>query len=148
MGIADWASLHWIDLLQSVGIIGGLLFTAWSFREDSNNRKVQNVFALTAAHRDIWSNLYNHPHLARVLEETPDMTELSDEEELFVHSLILHLEASFLARKFGMNLHEEGLRRDIKEFFSLPIPRAVWHKSKAYQNSEFVEFVETAFLMS
>jgi hypothetical protein len=35
------------------------------------------------------------------------------------------------------------LRRDVAQFFSLPIPRAVWEKTKVTQNDDFVAFVES-----
>ena len=145
MGIAEWWGINWLQLLQSVGIVAGLLFTAYNMRADSRERKVQSVFTLTAAHRDIWSKVYEHPNLARVLrpEAESKIISISNEEELFVHMLILHLSASYLARKLGMYLQEEGLRLDIKEFFSLPIPNAVWAKSKQFQDKDFVEFVES-----
>lgn len=75
---------------------------------------------MTAAHRDIWSKVYEHPRLARVLqhvEAKPDS--ISSDEEMFVTFLILHLAASYRARKFGMILQEEGLRLDMQEFFAL-----------------------------
>ena len=136
--------MYWIDLLQSVGIVAGLLFTGYNIRADSRERKVQSVFALTAAHREIWSKLYEHPHLTRVLRnaEAKDVT-VTDDEELFVHLLILHLASSYIARKFGMNVQEDGLELDIKELFSLPVPKAVWEKSKKYQDKDFVQFVES-----
>lgn len=144
MGIADWSGINWLQFIQSVGIIGGLLFTAYSMRADSRERKVQSVFTLTAAHRDIWSKVYEHPHLVRVLRHAEaDSIAVSKEEELFVHMLILHLSSSYLARKLGMYFQEEGLRMDIKEFFSRPIPKAVWEKSKQFQDRDFVEFVES-----
>lgn len=141
----EWATLHWLDLLQSVGILAGLLFTGYNIRADSRERKIQSVFALTEAHRDIWSKVYEHPNLARVLHPHAESATLnvSNEEELFVHMLILHLSASYLARKLGMYLQEEGLRLDIKQFFSLPVPNAVWEKSKLYQDRDFVEFVKS-----
>ena len=37
----------------------------------------------------------------------------------------------------------EGFRRDIAQFFSLPVPRDVWEKSKVLQNDDFVAFVES-----
>lgn len=64
-------------------------------------------------------------------------------EELFVQMLILHLASSFLAKKLGMYVQEDGLRLDIKNFFSFPIPKLVWEKSKIYQDTDFVEFVES-----
>jgi hypothetical protein len=37
----------------------------------------------------------------------------------------------------------EDLRRDIAQFFSLPIPREVWEKINVLQNDDFVAFVES-----
>ena len=37
----------------------------------------------------------------------------------------------------------EGLRRDVAQFFSLPITREVWEKIKVLQNDDFVTFVES-----
>ena len=144
MGIIGWTAIHGIDLLQSIGILAGLLFTGYNIRADSRERKVQSVFALTAAHREIWSKVYEHPHLMRVLRHAEaEPIPVSADEEMFVHLLILHLAASYLARKLGMYFQEDGLRLDIREFFSLPVPKAVWEKSKVYQDDDFVRFVES-----
>jgi hypothetical protein len=35
-----------------------------------------------------------------------------------------------------------GLRRDIAQFFSLPIPQAVWERMKVFQNDALVRFIE------
>ncbi len=67
------------------------------------------------------------------------------EEELFVHLLILHLQASFKARLSGMEFDDDAVAADIRDFFQLPIPRSVWEKSKTYQGRDFVAFVELEF---
>ena len=36
------------------------------------------------------------------------------------------------------------LARDAGEFFSLPLPHAVWEKTKQFRNPKFVRFVEQA----
>jgi len=41
------------------------------------------------------------------------------------------------------NAKVEGLRRDVAQFFALPITREVWGKIKVLQNDEFVAFVES-----
>lgn len=38
----------------------------------------------------------------------------------------------------------EGMQKDIKAFFSLPIPKAVWEQVKPFQDEDFVEFVENS----
>jgi hypothetical protein len=39
-------------------------------------------------------------------------------------------------------LQPEGLERDIRFFFSLPIPKTVWNKFKVFQNDWFVRFID------
>lgn len=36
----------------------------------------------------------------------------------------------------------EGLRRDVAQFLSLPIPKAIWEKTKVLQNDALVKFIE------
>src|SRR5260221_11051891 len=140
----EWTAVHWLDILQSLGIGAGLLFTAPNVRADSRERKIQSLFALTASHRDIWSKVYEHPHLMRVLRHAgAEAISVTEDEEMFVNLLILHLAASYRARKFGLYFQEEGLRLDVKEFFSLPIPKLIWQKSRVYQDHDFVAFVES-----
>lgn len=39
---------------------------------------------------------------------------------------------------------QEGLRRDIRSFFSLPVPNAVWCCAKRLQNQDFAAFIESS----
>lgn len=137
-------SSHWFELLQTASIAVGFYVTTHTIRADSNVRKIQNLFTLTAAHRGIWSRLYEHPELERVLDETVDLeaTPPTVAEELFVHLLILHLRTSFKARQAGMEFDGDAVAADIREFLALPIPHAMWEKSKTFQDRDFVEFVE------
>jgi hypothetical protein len=141
MGFAAWTRIDWVSLLQSAGIVASFLFTAHTVREDSRQRKIENLFSLNAGHREIWSKLYEYPHLGEVLD--PLAIPSSAGEELFVNFLILQLAASFRARKLGMYFNEDGLRLDVREFFSLPVPNAVWQTAKVYQEKDFVDFVQS-----
>lgn len=58
--------------------------------------------------------------------------------------LILHLASSYEATKHGMYFAEAGLHADVREFFSRPIPWAIWEEVKIYQDSDFVRFLEEA----
>ena len=140
-----WVSGHWFEMLQTASIVIGFFVTAHTIREDTKERKIQNLFAVTAAHRELWSNLYKYPHLARILSNAVnfDAAPPTMEEELFVHLLILHLRASFKARNAGMNFDGDAVAADIRQFFAHPIPRATWKKSRAFQDRDFVEFVES-----
>jgi len=45
--------------------------------------------------------------------------------------------------KAKMFVHLEGLPEDVKSFFSLPIPKAVWNAIKSSQDKDFVTFIES-----
>lgn len=142
--MSSWIAEHWFDAIQTVGIIGGLLFTAFAMRRDEKARRISNLVSMTDQYRQIWKETYERPKLSRVLEKHVDVNAQppSDEESLFINFLIQHLDCVYEAMKDGMFIALEGMRADIKEFFSLPIPKAVWEKSKRLQNQGFVRFVE------
>jgi hypothetical protein len=144
MEIWQWAEQHWFDLLQTVGIVSGFAFTAYELRKEDRSRKISNLIAIKAENREIWKEVYNRPQLARVLETDVDLTKepISIEEHLFVKLLILHLDTVHRMMKTKMFVKLEGLQKDVAEFFSAPIPRAIWEKMKPLQDDDFVKFVE------
>ncbi len=103
-----------------------------------------NLFTVTKHHREIWSFVIEKPELSRILDAQVDLARfpVTESERLFVRFLILHLATSFQARESRLYFAEEGLERDMREFFSLPIPRDVWSGVRAYQQRDFVAFVE------
>jgi len=144
MEILGWVSAHWFDCLQTGSILVGFFTAAHTIRTDTKERKIGNLFALTNAHREIWSRLYERKELSRVLSESVNLRRdpVTSEEELFVHTLILHLRAAFKARDLGMQFDDDAVSSDIRQFFNRPIPRSVWQRSKVFQDTAFVAFVE------
>lgn len=141
---STWLSAHAFTLLQSVGIIGGLVFTGLAFRAETRSRRVGNLIVLTQHHRDIWEDLYTRPSLSRVLKTSVDLDKapVTREEEVFVLLLILHLNAAFRAMSDSLAPRPEVLRQDIRSFFALPIPAAAWLRYRSFQDRDFVDFVE------
>lgn len=138
-----WISEHWLDLLQTVGIVASLLLAAYTTWKDDRARRIGNSIAINEQHRKTWKDIYEHPELARVLDVDADAKDISIGEELFVTTLISHLSTVFRAVKHGEFVTLEGLQRDVREFFALPIPKAVWEKIKPFQDRDFVAFVES-----
>lgn len=138
---------HWFELLQTASILVGLFATIHTLRGDTRERKIENLFAVTAAHRELWTQFYRNPALHRVLEYDPDLTAHPPTlaERHFVHGLILHLRTSFKAREAGMEFDDDAVTADIAQFFARPIPRFVWEHSKKFQSPDFVAFVESCF---
>jgi hypothetical protein len=143
MGVSPWITGHWFDLIQTIGIVGSLLFAAYAALREERATKIATLFAANEQYREIWQELYDNPRLSRVLKTNVnlDKESISEEEALFVNLLILHLGTVYRATKSGMFVRLQGLRRDIQEFFSLPIPKAIWEKTKPFQNADFVAFI-------
>jgi len=145
MGIGEWFSQNWFNLFSAVGIIAGLAFTAFSLRSEAKTRRVAHLLTITANHRELWKELLNNPKLARVLNASADLGKrpVTPSEEVFVNLVFLHTSSVYYAMKDELVVKLEGLRRDISQFLSLPIPKAIWDKAKMVQNDDFVAFVES-----
>lgn len=140
--MGGWISENWFSLLQTVGIVASLLLAAYTTWKDDRARRISNSIAINEQHRQAWKDIYEHPELARVLDMEADAKDISTGEEMFVTTLISHLSTVFRAMKQGEFVTLEGLQRDVREFFVLPIPGAVWKKIKLFQDRGFVAFVE------
>lgn len=144
MDLGDWLANNWFVLLQSVGIIASLLFTAFTIRKETVARRLTDLLTLTENHREIWKQLYDRPELARVTSLVVDLRRKppTRDEELFVTLLILHLGTARRAMKHRLVEALGGVRDDVRWFFSLPLPRAIWEKVKPFQEKDLVLFVE------
>jgi len=145
MSPLPWLADNWFTLLQSVGIVWSLVYTGNALRSDTKARQVQNQFALTKQHREIWSMLFDRPELSRIMSPEIDLktAPVTREEEMFVGFLVFHLSDFFRATQAGLFIGPERLKEDIRGFFSKPIPRAVWEKIAPLQDKDFVRFVES-----
>jgi hypothetical protein len=144
MGLLPWIAENWFVLLQSVGIVGSLLFTGLALRADANARRISNLLTITEGHRNLWLHFSRRPELARVIDKDADLQKepVTEAEHTFVTLLILHLSSAFHAHDDSLRVNPDGLRKDIESFFSLPIPNAVWTDAVKFQDHDFVRFVE------
>ena len=145
MEIGHWVAANLFNLLSAVGVIGSLWFTAISLRSETKTRRVANLLTITANHREIWSEFLKSDKLARVRDANADTLKqpVTEAERVFVTFVILHMSSVYHAMSDQLVVKVEGFRRDIAQFFSLPVPRDVWEKSKVLQNDDFVAFVES-----
>ena len=152
MEIWGWIYQNWFNIF-TVFFGSGLWFAAFSIRKDAEirkeevkARKVANLLAITANHREIWKEFLNNPKLARVHDATADTKAMpvTDVERVFVNLVILHTNSVYYTMNNQLVVEYEGLRRDIEQFFSLPVPKAVWRKTKPLQNQDFAAFIESS----
>ncbi|MCI0538265.1 MAG: hypothetical protein L0Z50_23920, partial [Verrucomicrobiales bacterium] len=57
--------------------------------------------------------------------------------------VIVHFHTGWLFAQQGSFLNAENLASDVRSFFSLPIPKAIWIETKEGRDSNFVKFVES-----
>lgn len=145
MEALHWVGANWFEIAQTAGIIGGQGFAAYVFWKDTEARRISNLIALKQENREIWREPYYRPELFRVLQKDVDLKEkpVTNDEWLFVKTLILHLDTVRRAMRSGMFITLEGLSSDVRDFFSSPVPKAVWEKLKPFQDREYVNFIET-----
>lgn len=147
-GLLPWIGNHAFDLLSAVGIISSLAFTAVSFREDTRSRRLNNLVRLTEQHRDIWEESQNNPKLARIRDAKADLytKPVTAEETQFVMLLMFHLHCWYRAIQGKEVSSLDGLEKDIRNFFSRPVPRHVWEARKSFFDRDFRRFVDDLLL--
>jgi hypothetical protein len=146
----SWFQTNWSNVFGVTGIIGSLLFTSASFQADSKNRAITNLLALDERHRALWSEVKQRLELRRILAESVDLSAqpLTPEEDVSMWQIIQQFETGWRVEKILDRGELVILARDVGEFFSLPLPHAVWEKEKPFHNPKFVRFVEKAIKVS
>jgi len=123
-----------------------LWFAAVTLHSDTETRRVANLLTITANHREVWKEFFGKPELARVIEPSADVSKqpVTPAEEFFVNLVISHTSSVYETLKDELVVKQENLRRDVKTFFSLPVPNAVWTKTKLLQNQDFAAFIDSS----
>lgn len=145
MGFLGWLAQNWFNMLQTGGIVASLIFTGVALRDSTQTSRINNLIYLTENHRELWSNILHQPGLSRILEQSVDLAQkpITAREQILALLAIQHLHSAFRAMKNGLVVKPDSLRRDVTEFFSLPIPSSVWSQMKEFQNGDFVAFVDS-----
>ncbi|MDR3459662.1 MAG: hypothetical protein P4N60_19710 [Verrucomicrobiae bacterium] len=157
--MADFSS--WFDhFIQTLGIVFGLLLNALATNRqakasdseakarerEAKSREIENILTLADHHRNLWGEISEHPELSRVFDESADAVKNPPTvlDEVFINKAFTQYLTGWRIVKAGGMTTKEELEDDMRWFFSLPLPRAVWEKNKVFKNQEFVEFVERA----
>lgn len=142
------AAFEWLrygkETLETVGLLAGLYFTGASFRADAKERRLSNLMSLAGSHRELWMEIDQRPDLGRLLKADADLEKdpITASERRFAHLLITHFAVSYEALRTGLITDIAGLRKDVRAFFSLPLPFEVWKWSREFQSGELVAFVD------
>jgi hypothetical protein len=140
-----WLEQNWFSLIQTVGIVAGLLFTAKTLRRDLSDRRTGKLLALAEQHRELWSEAVRNPDLCRIFQDEVDLAKapVTSGEEEFLNVVIYHFNTGWELAKLGELLSMDVFGLDAKTFFCRPIPKAVWLKSRSRRNPAFVAFIDS-----
>lgn len=133
-----------LRLLEAAGIIGGLAFTALSFRRDARSRLAQTINDITARHRELWIYFDANPDLRAQFDLDRDLKTcpLTDRERRFVGFVLNHFRGTFYAEKAGIYTQPQHLKKDVRTFFCSPAVLMAWESVKGFHDDEFVEFIK------
>ena len=145
MEVLTWIAINWINLSQTAGILGGLLFTGLQLRQTNRIERVRFHFDLAENHANIWREIFDNPNLVRLLDSEVDLDNypVTDHEAVFVRLLIHHLDCSLEAMSQGLLDKPAGLENDVRMFFDLPIPRIVFEESRSLIARRVILLIET-----
>lgn len=143
-----WFEENWFSLIQTIGILSGFLLAARSLTLDRGIRKTEILIQLTESHREIWEGFLDKADLEATLEpyRKIDSHPVSFSEKRFVTSVLLHIAMVHRASQHDVFQPWEGLKRDIREFLSLPVPGEVFKSLRPYQEAEFLAFIDEILL--
>lgn len=143
----SWLEQNWLNLLQTLGIIGSGLLTTAALRRETRARKLGYFLSLAQQHRELWSEAHRRPELTRIFQREADLVAnpVSVVEEEFLNLVIVHFHTGWLFAKDTAFLEHEAIATDARTFFSLPLPQAVWNSTRAAREPKFIRFMEEAF---
>ena len=144
---------EWLDLFQTVGILGGLFFGAGglaisnvTLSRNTKATELDNFARLMQMHRDIWKGASQRPELKRIFEKDADISKVGPtvQEEEFLNIAFGHFQFGWGIAKSSAFVTLDELKDDLHNFFSFPLRLAVWKKLTSGRNSEFIRFVDRA----
>ena len=146
----SWFQDNWVNLAQTMGIIGSTMLAAAAFSRETRARKLGYFLSLAQQHRELWSEAHRRPELARVFLHEADLeaNPVSVVEEEFLNLVIVHFHTGWLFAKDTAFLDHEAISMDARTFFSLPLPREVWDHTREARDPKFIRFMEAAFRSS
>jgi hypothetical protein len=158
--IPSWVEVNWFNLIQTVGIMASLWLTAAAANREAKARneeavarhreakakEIENLLTNADHQRELWTDAYKRPELERVFQANVNLAEkpIKVAEKEFLNLVLVQYQITWCIAEAGGIVTMEELALDVRDFFSLPLPRAVWENVKGVRNPRFVEFVEGA----
>jgi hypothetical protein len=150
VALSSWGEANWFSVIQTAGIMGSLWLAMSAARQEAKAKEIDNLLTIAEHHCELWGDVHKKRELDRIFQTTCDglAPGLTVAEEEFINLAIVHYLTGWRIAKSGGLTSLKELGADVRGFFSLPLPRAVWEKTKNYRNRHFVKFVGNALCKS
>lgn len=124
--------------------MASLGFAGFAFRREQRSRAITERLQLLEQHRELWSKVHEHKELKRIKEPNLDLVgePVTALEREFLNMIFIHFETGWRLAELGSVNSLDTIRTDVKTFFRLPLPAAVWAETKDLRNDEFRRFVD------
>jgi hypothetical protein len=148
--LSSWVDGNWFSLIQTVGIVGSLLLATAAARREAKSREIENLLTISEHHRSLWNEAHQRKDLERIFEADLDVLKnpATVAENEFLNLIFAHYQTGWNLSKTGAFVSLDEMKSDVRGFFTLPLPHAVWEKTKKYRNRKFVRFVTRALANS
>ena len=139
----DFLFENWFDLLQSIFIVVGFIFTYRATRHDMRSSRVEHLLQINESHREIWAKIYSNPELLRIKKTEVNLQEspITEAEKQLAIEVIIHIYSVYEPIQ-SKQIDKGEMEKDIAEYLQLPIPNAVWLEVKGYHNKQFVSYID------
>ena len=161
MGVfPSWVEGNWFNLIQTAGIMASLCLTAAAANREAKARneeavarhreakakEIDNLLTNADHQRELWTDAYKRPELERVFRSNVDLAKepVTVAEKEFLNLVLVQYQTTWCIAEAGGIVTVDELASDVRDFFSLPLPHAVWENVKGVRNPRFAEFVERA----
>ena len=146
VGFSSWVNENWFNVVQTAGVVGSLLMAAGAASREAKAREIENILTLSEHHRSLWGAIGGKPEFQRIFNRnTETLTKpVTMNEELALNEIFAHYLTGWRVASAGGITTLRELSDDVADFFSLPIPRAVWERTKKHRNRRFVRFVQNS----
>lgn len=141
--ILKWFSDNWFTFLQTVVLSLSMIITFLALKKSIRQSKVEIYMSITNSHRDLWTNVYKPSYMKRVFERNVDFEKkpITEKERIFTNMLFLHMAASVKAIQSKVMFNISGVKTDLLDILSYPIPKRVFEENESFYDASFVKFV-------
>ena len=76
---SSWVDSNWFNVIQTVGIVGGLSLTRAAANREARAKEIENLLALSEQHRELWKEIPRRKNWREFSNGTPTRYQLQQQ---------------------------------------------------------------------